>query len=175
MNNKASKLSVLGIIILWIILFVIGFIKFSDMENDKNDEYVSREVMIESVVEPSVDSTDVSTDNLSLAASEEEMTEQDTEAEIQPVTTQYHFRNKKLLTQHFEKHGGEFSYGSMEEYEQGADAVIHNPNALHKIESEDGDDVYYIEATNEFVVLSTDGYIRTYFKPDSGIKYYNKQ
>ena len=46
---------------------------------------------------------------------------------------------------------------------------------VRKTEAEDGDDVYYIESTNEFVVVSADGYIRTYFKPDSGIRYYNRQ
>ena len=44
-----------------------------------------------------------------------------------------------------------------------------------KIEKEDGDTVYYVEATNEFVVLSTDGYIRTYFLPDSGKRYFDRQ
>lgn len=91
----------------------------------------------------------------------------------------YHFRSKKLLNSHFEKHGGEFAsdfgYENAQEYEQGASDVINNPDALYKTEAEDGDGVYYIEATNEFVVLSTDGYIRTYFRPDSGIKYFNKQ
>ena len=52
---------------------------------------------------------------------------------------------------------------------------MNNPNALHKNEKEDNDDVYYLEETNEFVIVSTDGYIRTYFYPDSGIDYYNKQ
>ena len=42
-------------------------------------------------------------------------------------------------------------------------------------EKDDGDDIYYLERTNELVIVSTDGYIRTYFRPDSGIKYYNKQ
>ena len=37
------------------------------------------------------------------------------------------------------------------------------------------DDVYYLEETNEFVIVSTKGYIRTYFKPDSGKRYYDKQ
>ena len=49
------------------------------------------------------------------------------------------------------------------------------PIALHKLEAEDGDDVYYLENTNEFVIVSTDGYIRTYFKPSRGMEYYNKQ
>ena len=38
---------------------------------------------------------------------------------------------------------------------------------------EDGDDVYYIEETNEFVIVSTDGYIRTYFYPRDGIEYFD--
>ena len=41
--------------------------------------------------------------------------------------------------------------------------------------AEDGDGVYYIEDTNEFVILSTDGYIRTYFRPSGGKKYFDKQ
>ena len=87
----------------------------------------------------------------------------------------YRFRNEKLLNEHFEKHGGEFGYSSATEYETAASKVINDVRALHKLEKEDGDDVYYIEETNEFVILSSDGYIRTYFKPNSGIKYHEKQ
>lgn len=113
-----------------------------------------------------------------------------TEAYTEPVTTavtdlddgtyvEYHFRSKKLLNQHFEKHGSEFKddfgYSSAEDYEKGASDVINNREALHKTEAEDGDGVYYIEATNEFVILSTDGYIRTYFRPNGGKSYYDRQ
>ncbi len=96
-------------------------------------------------------------------------------AETAPATATYRFRNKKLLSDHYNKHGIDMGFASASEYEAAAAAVVLNPNALHKTEKEDGDDVYYIETTNEFVVVSTDGYIRTYFCPDSGIKYYNKQ
>lgn len=85
------------------------------------------------------------------------------------------FRNEKLLNQHYEKHGIEMGFLSPEEYEKAAAAVAANPNALHKTEAEDGDDVYYVEATNEFVIVSTDGYIRTYFNPSAGIDYFNRQ
>lgn len=91
------------------------------------------------------------------------------------VQTTYKFRNRNLLDQHYEKHGREMGFSSAEEYEKAAAAVVNNPEALHKIEKEDGDDVYYVESTNEFVIVSTDGYIRTYFLPDRGIDYYNKQ
>ena len=92
---------------------------------------------------------------------------------------EYHFRSRKLLNEHFEKHGAEFKddfdYKSAKDYEKGASDVVNNPEALHKTEAEDGDGVYYIEATNEFVILSTDGYIRTYFRPNGGKSYYDRQ
>lgn len=87
----------------------------------------------------------------------------------------YKFRNDKYLTEHFEKHGGDFDYSTKEEYLAGANEVIFSDDALHKLEKEDGDYVYYLEETNEFVIVSTDGYIRTYFKPRNGIDYYNGQ
>lgn len=95
------------------------------------------------------------------------------------VYVEYHFRTKELLEQHFQKHGsefvGDFNYVTAVDYEKGASDVINNDTALFKTEAEDGDGVYYIENTNEFVILSTDGYIRTYFRPTAGINYFNKQ
>lgn len=100
------------------------------------------------------------------------------ETVVQTVTeanseTAYQFRKAWYLTEHFQKHGEEFPYDTEEDYLQGANDVIKNPEALHKLEAEDGDDVYYVEDTNEFVVVSTDGYIRTYFK--ATLDYYNRQ
>jgi len=88
---------------------------------------------------------------------------------------EYSFRNENLLEEHYEKHGIEMGFDSMEEYEAAAVAVILNENALYREEEEDGDVVYYIEETNEFVVLSQDGYIRTYFNPSDGIEYFERQ
>ncbi|MCQ2560813.1 MAG: hypothetical protein MJ186_02085 [Clostridia bacterium] len=87
----------------------------------------------------------------------------------------YYFRSAKLLNQHYDKHGKDMGFDSPEEYEKAASDVINNPDALFKYEKEDGDEVYYVVETNEFAVLSTDGYIRTYFLPDSGKKYFDKQ
>ena len=87
----------------------------------------------------------------------------------------YEFRNNTLWKEHFEKHGEEFPYETKEEYLQGANIMLENPNKLHKPEKEDGDDVYYLEETNEFIIVSKDGYLRTYFKPSKGKKYFDKQ
>lgn len=95
---------------------------------------------------------------------------------IQEVTVaEITFRNQNLLDQHYDKHGIEMGFASAQEYELAAYKVTIHPDTLHKIEAEDGDDVYYREETNEFVVVSQDGYIRTYFNPSGGIDYYNRQ
>lgn len=85
------------------------------------------------------------------------------------------FYSEKLLNQHYEKHGEDMGFDSPKEYEEAANRVVYNEETMHKTEKEDGDDVYYLEDTNEFVIVSTDGYIRTYFLPDDGIDYFNRQ
>lgn len=85
------------------------------------------------------------------------------------------FRSEEYLNDHYQKHGIEMGFSSAEEYQTAAAAVVGSQDALHKTEAEDGDDVYYIEKTNEFVIVSTDGFIRTYFHPDDGIDYFNRQ
>lgn len=85
------------------------------------------------------------------------------------------FRKKKYLDEHYEKHGIEMGFANADDYLAAANKVLDNPNVLHKKEKEDNDEVYYLEETNEFVVVSDDGYIRTYFNPNAGIDYYNRQ
>ena len=68
------------------------------------------------------------------------------------------FRTEGKLQQHFEKHG--------QEYLAAANAVVANPAALHKLQAKDGDDLYFLESTGEFVVVSPAGYIRTYYLTD---------
>lgn len=92
-----------------------------------------------------------------------------------PSQKTYTFRSESLLEEHYQKHGVEMGFATKEEYVAAANAVIYSPAALHKLEAEDGDDVYYIEATNEFVIVSTDGYIRTYFYPNDGKAYFDRQ
>ena len=76
------------------------------------------------------------------------------------------FRTEDRLQQHFEKHGQETGCTTAEEYLAAANAVVTNPAALHKLQAEDGDDLYFLESTGEFVVVSPAGYIRTYYLTD---------
>lgn len=96
-------------------------------------------------------------------------------SEEQPVISDYTFRSEDQYISHYEKHGIEMGFASAEEYLEAANKVISSPDALYKLEAEDNDHVYYLEETNEFVVVSQDGYIRTYFNPSAGIDYFNRQ
>lgn len=104
-----------------------------------------------------------------------EQQQENTQVASSAADQTYQFRNDNYLTEHFEKHGAEMGYSTKESYLEGANRVIASTEALHKQEAEDGDDIYFLEKTDELVVVSTDGYIRTYFKPEDGMAYYNKQ
>lgn len=108
-----------------------------------------------------------------LGGSDKEAVNEYSEAEASNQTIT--FRTPELLNDHYEKHGIDMGFATAEEYEAAACKVVQNSESLHKTEAEDGDDVYYLETTNEFVVISTDGYIRTYFCPEDGLEYFNRQ
>ena len=117
-----------------------------------------------------------------MPVSPEVIVEEQQAIENQPVqeavvleTANYYFRNKKLLEDHYEKHGIEMGFDSAQSYERAANEIINHPDSLHRIEEEDGDDVYYLEENNGFVIVSVDGYIRTFFYPEDGLDYFNRQ
>ncbi|MBR4515499.1 MAG: hypothetical protein IKO61_11505 [Lachnospiraceae bacterium] len=143
-------------------------------EHMAQDKTTREQKTTEAVSEQTEESTEeVTTEE---PATEEKTTEENAVEENEAVSyKEYHFKNKSRLNDHYEKHGKEMGFDSAKEYEQAASDVVNNPDALHKTEKEDGDDVYYVEATNEFVVVSKQGFLRTYFLPDKGIDYFNRQ
>lgn len=168
MNNKFIK-KVKNILLVSLFLISIGQLvgcSFEELDN---------EIIIDSLSDTSQD--DIS--NKDPQAGKETQVDKDPQANTDDkedyVIQEKGFRNSKYLNQHFEKHGKDMGFSSEKEYEEAAIAVVNNKNALHKIEADDGDGVYYIEETNEFVIVSVDGYIRTYFNPSDGIRYYNRQ
>ena len=90
--------------------------------------------------------------------------------------TEYTFRNKQRYDEHYKKHGAEFGNITKEEYLRLANELINSESdrVLHKY-SEDGDYMYFDQDTGYFLVLSEDGYIRTFFIPTAGIKYWERQ
>lgn len=138
--------------------------------------YFGKDLNLGSGEQASGENTNIE-ENVAEGEDEEETDTAQTNAEEVPEDEEilYPFRSQEQLTDHYERHGVEMGYDTEESYVAGANGVVLSPDALHKLEEEDGDFVYYLEETNEFVVLSPDGYIRTYFCPDDGIDYYNRQ
>lgn len=169
MSNKLKK--IIGSVAT-VIIFVIGAFFYLTAPDEKADE--STESSYQQTTEATTETSEVETTaEASTTQWEDEYQEPDTTEAIQEKY--YEFRKQQYLDEHFAKHGEEFDYGDAQEYLEGANRVINNPNSLYKTEAEDGDHIYYLESTNEFVVVSTDGYIRTYFRPSAGIDYFNRQ
>ncbi len=187
MNNKTKKI-LAGIAT--IIIFVIGGIIYltvpDEQENvtgggadyeysdDYQDEIESVAGGSDDVVDTDIDDQEAEVNTEASADNYENEDTQETETDDDYEVT-YEFRKQQYLDEHFEKHGSEFDYNNADEYLAGANRVINDPNSLYKTEAEDGDHIYYLESTNEFVVVSTDGYIRTYFRPSAGKAYFDRQ
>jgi hypothetical protein len=85
----------------------------------------------------------------------------------------YRFRTAKHLADHFAKHGNEFNYADENEYLYHANLVISNTSDM-KSKQPDGDTQYLNSKTCEYVALSYDNYIRTYFRPRNCVRYFNR-
>lgn len=175
-RKNAIKLIITGILI--IVMIILLSLKFCGNGTDTAES--TSTAVSESIVPAEMNKGSVSSEETG-ESTEMSSSDNDPESSDYGYDSDTHeevvltFRNSKLLKQHYEKHGIEMGFASAEEYEKAAAAVVNNPAALHKTEAEDGDDVYYVEDTNEFVIVSTDGYIRTYFNPDDGLDYFNRQ
>lgn len=94
-----------------------------------------------------------------------------------PVKTLDYRWTRNNLQSHWEKHGNEFpELHSADEYGQKAVNFFKNPppKVLKKIRG-DGERLQYDQESNIFSVSTKDGVIKTMFKPDRGINYWNRQ
>ncbi|MCR5311213.1 MAG: hypothetical protein K6E32_07370 [Lachnospiraceae bacterium] len=69
----------------------------------------------------------------------------------------------------------EFGDITIEEYLYLAQQLVDAPDDRVLTKTRDGDRYFYDPDTNEFAVVSDDGYIRTFFKPSAGQSYYDRQ
>ena len=178
---KQGQMKKIGIAVASFLVLVVGSITGVHFAQEQPEEVQTADAVTtsrdslqteSSVMVGKINTTTVTT-TVSLQTEQPEQTAAATEESGNAAY--YTFRNDSLLDSHYEKHGIEMGFDCAEDYEAAANAVIAVENALHKQEAEDGDDIYYLEDTNEFVVVSGDGYIRTYFEPSSGMAYYERQ
>ena len=185
MNIRDKKiLIIVAVLMILIFAYFMSRAKNSEGGNSEGNsagnntvEVVTTQSTSESTTESSTEKTtenktETTTETV-MSSTEDELEDEKTTEEI--TEEEYTFRNNNRRDEHYEKHGKYMGFDDAEEYEEAASDVVNNPESLHKTEKEDGDDVYYLKDSNEFVIVSPDGYIRTYFNPDDGIAYYNRQ
>jgi len=171
-RNNAKTIRTLLIIVLSLMLAVMPVLSGCGKKSSDTQEETTASLPTEAA-ETQQTTTTTQTTTATQTTTTQTTTWRTTAA--QTPRADYQFRKYSMLESHYYKHGIDMGFDSPEEYLAAANAVIANPDALTKTEKEDGDTVFYVEATNEFVVLSTDGYIRTYFLPDGGKRYFDRQ
>ncbi len=169
-NLPDGKIPKYAGIIIGLLALLLGVVQFlSPNDAIPKDSIISEQMVADNSDYPDDSGFTQDTQTMEVVEEDVEVTEEDAEY------IEFVFRNEGLLNSHYEKHGKDMGFENAADYEKAASDVVNNKSALHKVETEDGDDVYYVENTNEFVVVSTDGYIRTYFEPNDGIEYFNRQ
>lgn len=164
-KNKGKKISISSVVV----LIIIAALYFSPLgDNLKNETIEPSSGITQTSVYEKTDSHNETEAYVTIFSGYEGTSYYSTESAYT-----YEFRNRKRLNEHFEKHGAEVGASSADEYEKMASAVVTNSNSLHKTEAEDGDDVYFLKSTGEFVIVSPDGYLRTYYIAD--YDYFNRQ
>ncbi len=179
MNSKAMNIAI-GIFLAFIIVAALAVLMLTGLKGkgaDSSEKDTSSAVTADLSAESEQQAEQEETTTTTTASSDAAATTTTALTEQEKEYVSYTFRTKKQFDGHFEKHGKEFGGITQEEYLKKANDLINNDSdtILHKTEAEDGDYIFYDTVNNEILFLSADGYIRTYFKPSSGIDYYNRQ
>ncbi len=85
--------------------------------------------------------------------------------------------NKHALNEHFNDHGKSMGFDSKESYKQHAIKfanTIDRKNCTSFV-AKNGSTYKYNKVTNEFAIITKDGYIVTYYKPTGEYSYYKNQ
>ena len=87
------------------------------------------------------------------------------------------FASEQVFQKHYDKHRHEFGEISMQSYLKLANALADAPlsDDIVQLIRSDGSISKYCFSTNEFVVVTADGNIRTYFKPETKEAYWDEE
>ena len=91
--------------------------------------------------------------------------------------TRVGFRSEALLEEHFRKHGREVGAGSASEYLRRAQALRDRAAGGSMLERVRADGVVtrFDRANGAFIAFGVDGVIRTFFRPNDGERYFERQ
>lgn len=93
-----------------------------------------------------------------------------------PSTYAEYWTNEYAEVNHFYAHGYDMGYTYITDYSQAAINFANSEDEENNsFTAENGSTYKYNEDTNEFLIVSKDGKIVTYFEPDRGIEYFYEQ
>lgn len=93
-----------------------------------------------------------------------------------PSTYAEYWTNEYAEVNHFYAHGYDMEYTYITDYSQAAINFANSEDEENiSFTAENGSTYKYNEDTNEFLIVSKDGKIVTYFEPDRGIEYFYEQ
>jgi len=100
-----------------------------------------------------------------------------TQSQTHVVWSHGHNGGSANAEEHWQKHGHEFpEFHSAQDYERGAQNFIAAPPAGTLTKHRDnGDTLFYNPATNTFAVADRRGEPRTFFRPNNGRAYWDRQ
>ncbi|MBR6472035.1 MAG: hypothetical protein IKS83_09580 [Victivallales bacterium] len=175
--SRRKPKTLLGIIgaLLMALLFYLVQGKTGNAESAKKNSGKSSSAVSSSVTAPApAASTEASNPSASKGKSAPASSASQTQVRSDHRRSRWHQSN---LQRHWEKHRAEFpEYHSAEEYGEGTVDFVDNPpeGTLRKTTAE-GDQMFYHPPSNRFAVVTADGNIKTCFKPDQGMRYWNRQ
>ena len=87
------------------------------------------------------------------------------------------FRSRQRLNEHFAKHGAEFGQVSRDEYLHRAQVLRDTTvgNNILEFRRDDGTVSRFDRTSGAFVAFDADGTIRTFFRPNDGEAYFQRQ
>lgn len=86
--------------------------------------------------------------------------------------------NKHGYDKHYNKHAEDMGLTTKESYASHAlkfANTVDKINCVSFVHTKTGSTYKYNKVTNEFAIITKDGYVVTYYKPQSGYKYYKSQ
>lgn len=98
-------------------------------------------------------------------------------SEAEPRHPEIGFRNRERLLEHFRKHGREFGVKKAADYLRLAQILRDRPRSDDVLEFVRNDAVTskFDRASGAFVAYNSDGTLRTFFRPNDGEAYFERQ
>lgn len=87
------------------------------------------------------------------------------------------FETPEKMQKHYDKHIDKYGNISISEYIALANELVNakDTDGIERIVRSDESTAIYRFSTNDFLVITKDGYIRTFFKPDDGEEYWREE